>query len=791
MRPTFFRILSLLPVVAVLLAPLATAQRGGPYDGLTAGEWKLLGPLEHAGGNNPAAASPLDASIARLAKLKPDQDWPALTELTRHRDGQDHGWRAIPDPARGTPPAELVSFESGRIDLVKAAQAHGSADSAAFFLYMPVESPNEREITLHFGSDDGARMWWNGELLVDRNAGRATNPNDETVRVKLRVGRNHLLVKVVNGGGAAGFEMIRSGPVPQERIDGAIDKGVKLLLDRQLVDGSWQNWSWKYRDGQTALCVYTLLKCGVPAEHPAVLKALAYLRAAPTAKTYSAGCLLMALGAAHRPQDVEWMEEIVGDLLSWQNGSGGWAYPEGAPDLSITQYALLGLRAAEAAGIEIERDVWEDALRFTLSNQQKPVPTADGPEAAFHYHSGSAWTSSMTTAGLSNLGILRPRLEKKLNNKRRRELDTGIEMGLRWLGNRMQVKNTGANAWHRYYLYGLERAGALLDVKKMGGQDWYQLGARALVEDQKPNGAWEESHYDGYMWIKMHDADTCFALLFLRRATSAPVTPKGDVDSISFRSEPKVGGVELQVINRTTAVFTVRKFDRTLLPEDAGSIHAQFLVRRGGQGEWQEAGTAPMTKMTMRYRFPLPGPWQARVVVTADDGSRLISGIVNLEVEVGITPEQLAYATHSFDDLMPLRRPEFEVSSNQKGKTPALMVDGLAFTGWACAKDDKAPEFEVELRGNTKVDQILFTHLENRRTATGAARPAKLEIWLDKDKEPILVDVDPSPDVKTVVSFEKTRKFRRMRVRIIEIRNGTLGAANVGFAAIELLGKRR
>ena len=71
------------------------------------------------------------------------------------------------------------------------------------------------------------------------------------------------------------------------------------------------------------------------------------------------------------------------------------------------------------------------------------------------------------------------------------------------------------------------------------------------------------------MSIKMHDADTCFALLFLRRATSAPVTPKGDVDSISFRSEPKFGGVELQVINRATAVFTVRKSTAPVL--SAGS----------------------------------------------------------------------------------------------------------------------------------------------------------------------------------------------------------------------------
>jgi hypothetical protein len=786
MRFPFLRALLLAACVAASSAP-AHALAQDPYVGLRTGGWKLLGPFANPEGNSPAGGSPLDRD---LDDMDPGRRWDALDEVFEHRDGKERGWRDAPSepwpadaPARGP-------LDSGRINLQTACAGMGGTDNAAAFLYLAVESPDARQVLVHFGSDDGVRLWLNSELLIDRAVGRGVNPRDETAVLRLEPGVNHLLAKVANGGGAMGFEMVQPRPVSQLAIDAAIDRGVELLLSRQHIDGSWQNYAGNYPHGQTALSVYTLLKCGVATEHPAILKALAYLRGAPTEKTYSVGCLLMALEAAGRPQDFPWIEELVGDLLSWQDGAGGWAYPTGTPDMSVTQYAVLGLRAAAVAGVEIPEKVWEKALRFTLACQQQPVDTPDGPEAAFQYHADRPWTASMTTAGLSNLAIIREQIGQTLPPRERKELNRAAEMGITWMGRRFQTTNVGANAWHRYYLYGLERAGALLPTRNFGAHDWYQEGAAALVDSQKDDGSWQESHHDGSQWISMRDTDTCFALLFLKRATGIAVT-QGDGGGRGkwlFKSDPKIEPVELHVINRATAVLSVR----SIADPDAGSaVLARFLARRAGDDAWTLVKETRDKPFATQHAFPLPGHWEARAEVELADGAVLESTVVAFEVQIGITPEQLTYATDRHRDLLPGRNPEITASSTAQGRTPAQLFDGRAWTGWACAKDDASPELEVELRGRTRVDRFLFTHLENRNGQGAYPRPARLELWVDKAKEPILVDVHPDPRVKTVVEFPRTERVRRFRVRIVALYDGTLGAANVGFAAIEAIGERR
>ena len=102
----------------------------------------------------------------------------------------------------------------------------------------------------------------------------------------------------------------------QPRINDAIDRGVAYLRSVQLRDGSWAHEAPNYRAGQTGLSVYTLLKSGVPAAHPAVAQGLEYLRVNRPVKTYSMGCCLLALGAAELDRDLPLMEAIVRDLLA-------------------------------------------------------------------------------------------------------------------------------------------------------------------------------------------------------------------------------------------------------------------------------------------------------------------------------------------------------------------------------------------------------------------------------------------------------------------------------------------
>ncbi len=68
------------------------------------------------------------------------------------------------------------------------------------YAYSEVLSPDNRKITMSIGSNDGAKMWINGEVVYKLHAGRAAFPDQDIIKVNLRKGWNKILVKVENLG---------------------------------------------------------------------------------------------------------------------------------------------------------------------------------------------------------------------------------------------------------------------------------------------------------------------------------------------------------------------------------------------------------------------------------------------------------------------------------------------------------------------------------------------------------------------------------------------------------------
>jgi len=168
------------------------------------------------------------------------------------------------------------------------------------------------------------------------------------------------------------------GPAPStEAVNAAIERGVDFLLRSQNRDGSWgvdlneRGVPWHdLRDGSGALTVYTLMKCGFAPDHPALQRATAFLLANTPRHTYSAGIQLHTLGALGNPQHVKRMRAML-ELLEELGQSGGWDYPEiGRPDLSNTQVAALGFRAADSAALEVPRRVWDELVSAALRYQE-------------------------------------------------------------------------------------------------------------------------------------------------------------------------------------------------------------------------------------------------------------------------------------------------------------------------------------------------------------------------------------------------------------------------------------
>jgi len=71
--------------------------------------------------------------------------------------------------------------------------------------YCEFNSPSELICVLALGTNDGGRLWLNGEVIWDRSEGRGLQPDDDLLIVKLRKGQNRILLKVEERGGTWGF----------------------------------------------------------------------------------------------------------------------------------------------------------------------------------------------------------------------------------------------------------------------------------------------------------------------------------------------------------------------------------------------------------------------------------------------------------------------------------------------------------------------------------------------------------------------------------------------------------
>jgi hypothetical protein len=70
-------------------------------------------------------------------------------------------------------------------------------DQRAAYLKTTLHSAREQEVLLAAGSDDGIKIWLNGDLIHARNAQRGVKPGEDRVRGRLKAGENTVLCKIV------------------------------------------------------------------------------------------------------------------------------------------------------------------------------------------------------------------------------------------------------------------------------------------------------------------------------------------------------------------------------------------------------------------------------------------------------------------------------------------------------------------------------------------------------------------------------------------------------------------
>ena len=205
--------------------------------------------------------------------------------------------------------------------------------------------------------------------------------------------------------------------------------------------------------------------------------------------------------------------KVVRKLAIKRQRDGG-----GSGDNSNTQYAALGLRACYDAGIMIPEETislavkWLNESAHAIENGKagaNAVGTGPGETPGKPQGWGYKGADDGEAYGSMTVGAVGALTIYDYMVKRDWKRDPIVKNGVAWITANYDIDSNPkkGGAWLYYYLYGLERVGMLYDTKLFGNRDWYQEGAKWLLEKQGANGAWNAE------W------DTCFAILFLRKAT--------------------------------------------------------------------------------------------------------------------------------------------------------------------------------------------------------------------------------------------------------------------------------
>ncbi len=90
-----------------------------------------------------------------------------------------------------------VKAENARVDLLSGAD-RDSHNYCIGYAWTEFESPEEMDAWLGIGSDDGLRIWLNGEQVNDKWVARTSRLDDDVVPLRLKKGPNQLLIKIQN-----------------------------------------------------------------------------------------------------------------------------------------------------------------------------------------------------------------------------------------------------------------------------------------------------------------------------------------------------------------------------------------------------------------------------------------------------------------------------------------------------------------------------------------------------------------------------------------------------------------
>jgi hypothetical protein len=362
-------------------------------------------------------------------------------------------------------------------------------------------------------------------------------------------------------------------------VDEAVKRGVETL---KLGAGKLKGFTFKdrrlyYRE----LLLWTYLNSGVPADDPEVKSLLTEMLEDKLESTFGVSLQAMVLERLDRAKYQKRLAMCAQFLVDNQSAQGMWGYgspsiyvedmaydfpakPGTAPAKRIVVekkrdgdegdqinafFAALGLRACRDAGIFVKKPVLDLAIQWNRTSHKRPgVPSAPlkgkewtgGSPAGWCYrdHADHEAYGSPTAATVAAQAVWFSLWDEDGGKKLSWKKDKSVQDGVAWLLKNYSVTyNPGpyehaqmtisSKNQYLFYLFALGQAMVLLGIDDLGGHAWHAEGSKVLLEAQQENGAWggfgvalrldEPDDLRG-RYATSSLADTCFAILFLKKA---------------------------------------------------------------------------------------------------------------------------------------------------------------------------------------------------------------------------------------------------------------------------------
>jgi len=152
-------------------------------------DWYLIGPFEAP-------------EMSYLSVPYPPEQETALNKSYPGKNNQAVSWK------------QVKASPSGYVPLNQLLQPN---EKAVAYGLTYLFSPEERDVLLLLGSDDGVKLWVNDALVHTNPTYRGAYPDQDKIRVHLKAGWNKILIKVLQGAGGWGYYLRIPDPKKEYR----------------------------------------------------------------------------------------------------------------------------------------------------------------------------------------------------------------------------------------------------------------------------------------------------------------------------------------------------------------------------------------------------------------------------------------------------------------------------------------------------------------------------------------------------------------------------------------------